>query len=115
MAGELGFEPRLTESESAVLPLNYSPSLALILLHYINWFCNSARRFCKCGVGVLDLAQSYVLGLPLSSIADDLQSSATACGDLHLIFEPHVVFDHLPRHADVIGDLVDLIAKGKAY
>ena len=26
MAGELGFDPRLTESESAVLPLNYSPS-----------------------------------------------------------------------------------------
>src|ERR1700730_10990265 len=26
MAGELGFEPRLTESESAVLPLNYSPN-----------------------------------------------------------------------------------------
>jgi hypothetical protein len=26
MAGEPGFEPRLTESESAVLPLNYSPS-----------------------------------------------------------------------------------------
>ena len=25
MAGELGFEPRLTESESAVLPLNYPP------------------------------------------------------------------------------------------
>jgi hypothetical protein len=25
VAGELGFEPRLTESESAVLPLNYSP------------------------------------------------------------------------------------------
>ena len=28
MAGELGFEPRLTESESAVLPLNYSPILS---------------------------------------------------------------------------------------
>src|SRR6516164_1765499 len=27
LAGELGFEPRLTESESAVLPLNYSPSM----------------------------------------------------------------------------------------
>jgi hypothetical protein len=27
MAGELGFEPRLTESESAVLPLNYSPTV----------------------------------------------------------------------------------------
>src|ERR1700730_11780171 len=26
LAGELGFEPRLTESESAVLPLNYSPN-----------------------------------------------------------------------------------------
>ena len=25
VAGEPGFEPRLTESESAVLPLNYSP------------------------------------------------------------------------------------------
>jgi hypothetical protein len=30
MAGELGFEPRLTESESAVLPLNYSPMAAYI-------------------------------------------------------------------------------------
>jgi hypothetical protein len=30
MAGELGFEPRLTESESAVLPLNYSPMAAQI-------------------------------------------------------------------------------------
>jgi hypothetical protein len=26
LAGELGFEPRLAESESAVLPLNYSPA-----------------------------------------------------------------------------------------
>ena len=26
LAGELGFEPRLTESESAGLPLNYSPT-----------------------------------------------------------------------------------------
>jgi hypothetical protein len=30
LAGELGFEPRLTESESAVLPLNYSPTIRLI-------------------------------------------------------------------------------------
>ena len=29
LAGEPGFEPRLTESESAVLPLNYSPSASL--------------------------------------------------------------------------------------
>lgn len=26
LAGEPGFEPRLTESESVVLPLNYSPT-----------------------------------------------------------------------------------------
>jgi hypothetical protein len=26
MAGELGFEPRFSESESDVLPLNYSPT-----------------------------------------------------------------------------------------
>jgi hypothetical protein len=30
MAGELGFEPRLTESESAVLPLNYSPTILML-------------------------------------------------------------------------------------
>ena len=29
LAGELGFEPRLTESESAVLPLNYSPIFSM--------------------------------------------------------------------------------------
>ena len=28
LAGEPGFEPRSTESESAVLPLNYSPARA---------------------------------------------------------------------------------------
>jgi hypothetical protein len=30
--------------------------------------------------------------------------------DLHLILEAHVVLDVLPGHADVVGDLVDLIA-----
>ena len=30
--------------------------------------------------------------------------------DLHLIFEAHVVLDVLPGHADVVGDLVDLVA-----
>jgi hypothetical protein len=31
LAGAPGFEPRLTESESAVLPLNYAPPDALML------------------------------------------------------------------------------------
>jgi hypothetical protein len=30
--------------------------------------------------------------------------------DLHLILEAHVVLDVLPGHADVVGDLVDLVA-----
>ena len=31
MAGEPGFEPRPTESESVVLPLNYSPKVVAII------------------------------------------------------------------------------------
>ena len=30
--------------------------------------------------------------------------------NLHLILEAHVVLDILPGHADVVGDLVDLVA-----
>jgi hypothetical protein len=30
--------------------------------------------------------------------------------DLHLILEAHVVLDVLPGHADVVGDLVNLVA-----
>jgi hypothetical protein len=33
LAGGLGFEPRLTESESAVLPLNYPPIMGAPILH----------------------------------------------------------------------------------
>ena len=35
MAGEEGFEPSLTDSESAVLPLDYSPALHWKLYHAI--------------------------------------------------------------------------------
>ena len=44
MAGELGFEPRLTESESAVLPLNYSPPNVRQYLNIFVSFYNSARK-----------------------------------------------------------------------
>jgi hypothetical protein len=30
--------------------------------------------------------------------------------NLHLVAEPHVVLDVLAGHADIVGDLVDLIA-----
>jgi hypothetical protein len=47
LAGELGFEPRQTESESVVLPLHHSPRITQqkqILIWYDE---QSAARFCK--------------------------------------------------------------------
>src|SRR5690348_6701746 len=44
LAGELGFEPRLTESESAVLPLNYSPPDAPAIASQFWRFYNPGRR-----------------------------------------------------------------------
>ena len=44
MAGELGFEPRLTESESAVLPLNYSPICACAARCFSQ---NDVKRFLR--------------------------------------------------------------------
>ena len=49
LAGELGFEPRQTESESVVLPLHHSPSKPLILHHFFLKFCNPGQEFCKPG------------------------------------------------------------------
>ena len=40
LAGELGFEPRQTESESVVLPLHHSPPKCLIYKHYFQRFSN---------------------------------------------------------------------------
>jgi hypothetical protein len=34
MAGELGFEPRQTESESVVLPLHHSPNCSEVSIRY---------------------------------------------------------------------------------
>jgi hypothetical protein len=47
MAGELGFEPRLTESESAVLPLNYSPPNARQYLDIFRGFTILREKFYK--------------------------------------------------------------------
>jgi hypothetical protein len=46
----------------------------------------------------------------LVPFADDLEALATVRGDLHLVPEPHVATDVLRGHADVVGDLVDLVA-----
>jgi hypothetical protein len=47
MAGGLGFEPRFSESESDVLPLNYPPPKGLILLRYFSEFWKSSGKFWK--------------------------------------------------------------------
>jgi hypothetical protein len=49
MAGELGFEPRLTESESAVLPLNYSPPKVRQYLNIFGSFTIRWEKFYKFG------------------------------------------------------------------
>jgi hypothetical protein len=49
VAGELGFEPRLTESESAVLPLNYSPSTVRQYLDIFGSFTIRREKFYKFG------------------------------------------------------------------
>jgi hypothetical protein len=50
LAGEPGFEPRQTESESVVLPLHHSPPKWLILQHFFREFSKIAREFSKSGV-----------------------------------------------------------------
>src|ERR1700722_17592808 len=50
LAGELGFEPRQTESESVVLPLHHSPPKQLILQHFLRKFSKIAKEFSKSGV-----------------------------------------------------------------
>ncbi len=45
LAGGPGFEPRLTESESAVLPLNYPPPKPLKPFAFFGEFFNPGRRF----------------------------------------------------------------------
>src|SRR5262249_21080786 len=46
LAGELGFEPRQADPESAVLPLHHSPSV-LIADHLLGWVC--LHRWMNCG------------------------------------------------------------------
>src|SRR2546421_3884856 len=50
LAGELGFEPRQTESEAVVLPLHHSPPKWLILQHFFRKFSKIAKEFSKSSV-----------------------------------------------------------------
>ena len=71
-------------------------------------FAIRGQEFCKPG----DLQGSYsracVRGLVL--LVDKTKSLLAVGADLHLVAEPHVMLDVLPGHADIVGDLVNLIA-----
>jgi hypothetical protein len=47
LAGELGFEPRLAESESAVLPLDDSPTKSLIFRRFLAEVLQPEAEFYK--------------------------------------------------------------------
>jgi hypothetical protein len=49
-----------------------------------------------------------VRGLVL--LVDETKTLLAVGANLHLILEAHVVLDVLAGHADVVGDLVDLIS-----
>src|SRR5437870_5362640 len=106
MAGGLGFEPRFSESESDVLPLNYPPPKGLIFLQDFLEFWKSSGKFWKSDPTARPYRASGVHGLVLN----EPEPGTPAGGHLHLVFEAHVVLDHLPGHADVVGDLVDIVA-----
>ena len=108
LAGELGFEPRQTESESVVLPLHHSPPKALIQQRFFRKFCNQSQEFCKPGDLQRPYSRAGVRGLVL--VVDETKPLLAVCADLHLVAEPHVMLDVLAGHADIVGDLVDLIA-----
>jgi hypothetical protein len=100
MAGGPGFEPRLTESESAVLPLNYPPPKPLINSSFLGGFTNQGQKIYKWPCrGVLYRA---IAAARLSLLRNQLEMLLTIGRDAHLILKSHVVVNHLARHADVI-------------
>src|SRR5262245_57437161 len=68
MAGGLGFEPRLTESESAVLPLNYPPPKWLRIQRFLGWSCTRASDTSASGAIVRPYTGRCVPGLALTHV-----------------------------------------------
>jgi hypothetical protein len=80
----------------------------LVSLDFFRKSSKITKESCKTTYSRRRYSCQRVHGLVL--FADDLEALAAVRGDLHLVAEAHVVGDVLARHADVVGDLVDLIA-----
>jgi hypothetical protein len=63
---------------------------------------------CKPGDWQRPYSRASVRGLVLA--VDETKSLLAVGANLHLVAEPHVVLDVLTGHANIVGDLVDLIA-----
>ena len=96
LAGELGFEPRQTESESVVLPLHHSPPKSLNLQRFFRKFRNRIRKFCKPGELQRPYSRADVRGLAL--VVDETKPLLAVCADLHLVANPHPMLDILAGH-----------------
>ena len=91
-----------------MLPLHHSPPKALIYHNFFRKFCNQSQEFCKPGDLQRPYSRTGVRGLVL--VVDETKPLLAVGANLHLVAEPHVVLDVLAGHADIVGDLVDLIA-----
>jgi hypothetical protein len=114
LAGRPGFEPRLTESESAVLPLNYPPSKSPGILGFSGAgfpielkFSNRAGQSGCLIVPFGSVNASKSLFLTLARCL--LQKHDIARRRFTLVHKPAVARHHADAHANVIGNLFSRI------
>ena len=91
-----------------MLPLHHSPPKYLKLLRFLEKSCKVLKESCKPPLQRGRYSCVRVHGLVF--FPNDLQAPAAVVRDLHLILESHVDADVLAGHADVVRNLVDLLA-----
>jgi len=66
----------------------------------------SDGRFCKTQQKHENIKARFVHGLGF--YLEQPRPCGAAGGNLHLVLKSHIALDHLARHANVVGDLIDL-------
>ena len=96
LAGEVGFEPTLRDPESRVLPLDYSPVLAIASATDVRWNVHSTqskiRRFFRGVKGILPLI------LPKKAARIGLQIQSQLSNPLRPIISPPPIDINIHRH-----------------